>query len=98
MNESSAAPDVVPHDARPAVVVRRLGLRPYPSTRTAMIEFTSARTESTPDEIWLLEHEPVYTLGQAGRISGVNPADIATLLIHLKRSRPHASATEVGMF
>lgn len=69
MNESSAAPDVVPHDARPAVVVRRLGLRPYPSTRTAMIEFTSARTESTPDEIWLLEHQPVYTLGQAGRIA-----------------------------
>lgn len=33
-----------------------------------MIEFTRTRVESTPDEIWLLEHEPVYTLGQAGRI------------------------------
>ena len=35
------------------------------------------------------------SLGQAGRISGVNPADIATLLVHLKRSRPSAPATEV---
>jgi tRNA uridine 5-carboxymethylaminomethyl modification enzyme len=36
------------------------------------------------------------SLGQAGRISGVNPADIATLLIHLKRSHPTAPAAEVG--
>jgi tRNA uridine 5-carboxymethylaminomethyl modification enzyme len=36
------------------------------------------------------------SLGQAGRISGVNPADIATLLIHLKRSHPSAPAAEVG--
>jgi len=36
------------------------------------------------------------SLGQAGRISGVNPADIATLLIHLKRSQPSAPAAEVG--
>lgn len=32
-----------------------------------MREFTEARTETTPDEIWLVEHEPVYTLGQAGK-------------------------------
>ncbi len=36
------------------------------------------------------------SLGQAGRISGVNPSDIATLLIHLKRSRPAAPPAEVG--
>ncbi len=36
------------------------------------------------------------SLGQAGRISGVNPADIATLLVHLKRSHPSAPATGVG--
>ena len=32
------------------------------------------------------------SLGQAGRISGISPADIATLLIHLKRSEPELSA------
>lgn len=47
--------------------VRQLGTRPYDDTRAAMIAFTTARDASTPDEIWLLEHEPVYTLGQAGR-------------------------------
>ena len=36
------------------------------------------------------------SLGQAGRISGVNPADIATLLVHLKRSHPSAPAVGVG--
>ena len=34
------------------------------------------------------------SLGQAGRISGINPADIATLLVHLKRPRPMAPLTE----
>jgi len=33
----------------------------------AMREFTAGRTPDTPDELWLLEHAPVYTLGQAGR-------------------------------
>ncbi|NYT84289.1 lipoyl(octanoyl) transferase LipB [Pollutimonas harenae] len=33
----------------------------------AMREFTEARTDGTPDEIWLAEHQPVYTLGQAGK-------------------------------
>src|SRR5690606_2181371 len=40
---------------------------PYLPTWEAMREFTEARTETTPDEIWLVEHEPVYTLGQAGK-------------------------------
>jgi len=33
----------------------------------AMRDFTESRTPATPDEIWLLQHQPVYTLGQAGR-------------------------------
>ena len=32
-----------------------------------MQRFTDARTEDTPDELWLVEHDPVFTLGQAGR-------------------------------
>ena len=49
-----------------------------------MLEFTQARDESTPDEIWLLEHEPVYTLGQAGRIVHLHgPVDIP--VVHTER-------------
>lgn len=32
-----------------------------------MIDFTAARTDATPDELWVCEHPPVYTLGQAGK-------------------------------
>src|SRR4051812_37712279 len=47
--------------------VRRLGCTEYEATWQAMRAFTSARTSDTPDEIWLTEHPPVYTLGLAGR-------------------------------
>jgi len=47
-------------------VVRRLGHVGYDPTWQAMKEFTAARTEDTPDELWICEHPPVYTLGQAG--------------------------------
>lgn len=50
------------------IVVRRLGRQPYAATLDAMRAFTQRRDEATPDEIWLLEHDAVYTLGQAGRI------------------------------
>jgi lipoyl(octanoyl) transferase len=49
------------------VAVRRLGLTDYETTWRAMQDFTSARDAGTPDEIWLTEHAPVYTLGLAGR-------------------------------
>ena len=49
------------------MIVRRLGRVDYEPTWQAMRAFTDARTVDTPDEIWLLEHPPVYTLGQAGR-------------------------------
>ena len=50
-----------------AIVVKRLGLTPYVPTWHAMREFTRARSDSTPDELWLLEHAPVYTIGQGGK-------------------------------
>ncbi len=50
-----------------AVVIRRLGRVPYRETWEAMRTFTDARRPDTPSEIWLLEHPPVFTLGQAGR-------------------------------
>ncbi len=40
---------------------------PYLPTLEAMRAFTAARTPATADEIWLVEHEPVFTLGLAGR-------------------------------
>jgi lipoyl synthase len=49
--------------ARPAAVVRRLGLVEYEPTWRAMQRFTEERSVTTPDEIWFLEHPPVFTLG-----------------------------------
>jgi len=49
------------------VIVRRPGRVPYEPTWRAMQDFTSQRDASTPDELWLVEHPPVYTLGQAGK-------------------------------
>ena len=45
------------------VRVVQLGLVPYESTVAAMRAFTANRNAATPDELWLLEHPPVYTLG-----------------------------------
>jgi len=44
--------------------VRKLGRVDYLPTWQAMREFTRGRQESTPDELWLVEHPPVYTVGQ----------------------------------
>jgi lipoyl(octanoyl) transferase len=49
----------------------------YAAVWQAMQVFTAERTPATADEIWLCEHAPVYTLGQAGKTEHVlNPADI----------------------
>ena len=47
--------------------VRRLGLMDYESVWHAMQAFTDQRDESTADELWLVEHPPVFTQGQSGR-------------------------------
>ncbi|MDD0843015.1 lipoyl(octanoyl) transferase LipB [Pseudomonas sp. Gutcm_11s] len=49
------------------LVVRHLGLVEYLPTLEAMRSFTAERDESTPDEIWLLQHPQVFTQGQAGK-------------------------------
>jgi lipoyl(octanoyl) transferase len=59
------------------VKVRRLGRVAYEPTWRAMQAFTRARDLGTPDEIWLVEHPPVFTLGLAGRLEHVHrPGDI----------------------
>jgi lipoyl(octanoyl) transferase len=47
--------------------VRRLGLVEYAPTYEAMRRFTEARGAGTADELWLVQHPPVYTVGIAGR-------------------------------
>lgn len=47
--------------------IRRLGRVEYEPTWHAMQAFTASRTADTPDELWIVEHPPVYTLGQAGK-------------------------------
>ncbi len=49
------------------IVIRSLGRTDYEATWRAMRGFTDARDAATPDEVWLTEHPPVYTLGLAGR-------------------------------
>ena len=47
--------------------VKSLGVKDYEPTWRAMQTFTDARIETTKDEVWLVEHPPVFTLGQAGK-------------------------------
>jgi len=59
------------------LLVRRLGRQPYEPVWRAMQAFTDARGPETPDELWMVEHDPVFTLGQAGRWEHVLvPGDI----------------------
>jgi lipoyl(octanoyl) transferase len=65
-----------------APVIRRLGLVPYEPTWRAMQRFTDERDAATPDEIWLLEHPPVFTLGlNAKREHLLAPGDIPVIQI-----------------
>ena len=56
------------------VRIKTLGLAPYADTVDAMRAFTESRDAATPDEIWLVEHAPVYTQGVAGRDEHVREA------------------------
>ena len=59
------------------LIARHLGLRDYAQIYAEMRAFTEARTAQTPDELWLLQHPPVYTQGQAGRAEHLlAPGDI----------------------
>jgi len=69
-------------DPEEILLVRYLGLCEYEPTWRAMQTFTDERGPDTPDELWLLEHPPVYTLGQAGRPEHVlDPGDIPVIKI-----------------
>jgi len=58
---------VIAGNELPTLHIRRLGLMEYEPVWRAMQVFTDSRDENTADEIWLVEHPPVFTQGQAGR-------------------------------
>jgi lipoyl(octanoyl) transferase len=63
-------------------MVRDLGRYAYEPVWRAMQGFTDARTADTPDELWLVEHDPVFTLGQAGKPEHVLvPGDIPVVQV-----------------
>lgn len=67
-----------------SVSVHPLSQREYIETWHAMSTLTDQRTPETQDEIWLIEHPPVYTLGQAGKEEHIlNPGNIP--VIHVDR-------------
>lgn len=62
------------------VMIRELGLQPYEIIWQDMQRFTQERTDETPDEIWVLEHLPVYTLGLNGKTEHLlNPGEIPVI-------------------
>jgi lipoyl(octanoyl) transferase len=68
--------------AVPMAVIRQLGRVEYALTLQAMQRFTAERTPDTPDEIWFLEHAPVFTLGMnASRAHLLAPGDIPVVQV-----------------
>ncbi len=77
------------------ILVRQLGLQPYEPISQAMHEFTDTRDDSTLDEIWLVEHYPVFTQGQAGKAEHIlMPGDIP--VIQRERSRWAGDLSRAG--
>lgn len=69
-------------DATPSLHVRSLGVCDYETVWRAMQRYTDSRNEETRDELWLVEHPPVFTLGQAGRREHIlAPGDIPVLQV-----------------
>lgn len=64
------------------IAVKHLGVTDYAAALRAMKDFNSGRTDKTPDELWLVEHRPVYTLGQ-----GADAATVANGIPVLRSDR-----------
>src|SRR6201981_2650843 len=89
MGDASANVSVVDAAARPTPrdnptpLLRRLGMFEYEPTWRAMQRFTDERDATTPDEIWFLEHPPVFTLGMNASVAHVlAPGDIPVAQIN----------------
>ena len=66
-------------------LVKHLGVADYESTYQAMRDFTRQRNGDTPDEIWILEHPPVFTLGLAGDPSNLHSPSNQIPLVQVDR-------------
>ncbi len=65
-----------------SVIIRQLGRQSYEPTWAAMKAFTDERDDTTEDEIWLVEHDPVFTQGQAGKAEHIlMPGDIPVVQV-----------------
>ena len=62
----AGAPSELPSPL-PPIELHRLGRRPYEPVWQAMRDLTASRDGATPDQFWLVEHDPVFTQGQAGK-------------------------------
>jgi len=69
----------------PPIVIQQLGMVAYEPTWRAMQAFTAKRNAHTPDEFWVLQHPPVYTLGVAGRAEHLPRADNGIPVIRIDR-------------
>lgn len=66
----------------PKTIVRQLGRQDYLPIWQAMQDFTENRDQDTPDELWLVEHPPVFTQGQAGKAEHIlAPGDIPVVQV-----------------
>lgn len=68
-----------------ALFVRKLGKVEYPESLSAMRKFTAERDEDTPDELWVLEHPPVYTLGQGADAAHAPDSDTGIPVVRVER-------------
>jgi lipoyl(octanoyl) transferase len=66
-------------------LIKHLGLADYASTYEAMRSFTKERDAKTPDEIWVLQHPPVFTLGLAGDAANLHSPSQQIPLVQVDR-------------
>jgi len=85
MTTPEVAADLLPpeqSDVSRPVIVRDLGRADYLETWRKMQSFTLGRDDQTTDEIWLVEHDPVFTQGQAGKAEHLLwPGDIPVVFV-----------------
>lgn len=70
------------NDDNPQLIIRQLGLQTYEPVWQAMVDFTNQRDATTSDELWFLQHQPVFTQGQAGKSEHLlMPGDIPVVQV-----------------
>jgi lipoyl(octanoyl) transferase len=72
--------EFIPPSLMPEILLKTLGLQPYQQVWQAMQDFTRERQRPSTSEIWIVEHPPVYTQGQAGKAEHLlSPGNIPVL-------------------